>query len=115
MADAEDVLLDEARRKYDLQVDRLSGFRNGTATLLAAGGIVSGLFGVKIDGGDSTFRLVMLSLALGAFVALVGFSLAVLKPLRDYDEGEKLDRWVESIQNNDEWAATFTLSLAAAI
>jgi MFS family permease len=113
---AEEAALAEARRKYDLQVGRLSGFRSGSATLLAAAGIVSGLFGMQLtDSGIGVWRTVFLVAALVAFVGLVVVVTVGIQWPRRYDEGEELDRWLGFIKNRDPQADAFTYNMAKAL
>ncbi len=114
MADPVEQILAEARRKYDLQAARLGDFRKGAATLLAAAGIISGIYAATVAEHHVTgLHVALLVIALASYVMLTVLVIVIHLPRR-YDEGEKLGRWLAMVERGDLRADDFTFNMACA-
>ena len=81
MPDPAQIVLDEARTKYDRMERRLDDLRTRAAGILGAAAVVTGLFGFRLGTHHSAMHRTFLVLALIAFAVVAGLVLSINWPV----------------------------------
>ena len=100
--------------QFDGQVSRLEELRSRSVALLGFAAVVVGLLGVRTHVTHHTAHGVLVVVALVAFGVIAFLATQINRPVH-WDDGEKLDQWLERIATHDPLVEDFELHLARAL
>lgn len=112
MANSTDVLIfEEARRRLITQEGRVDDMRSRGLTTLGAGGVVIGLFGIRVGTHPEGWRLAFAVLAVAAFAVCAAGAVILQWPFT-VDQGDKLEPWLDRLRSPEQNVDAFASDMA---